>query len=328
MKDPYKALGVAKTATEKEIKAAYRKLAKSSHPDLHPGDKDAEARFRDISAAYAIVGDKDQRKRFDAGEIDASGAEAAPAGGFYRDYADAGAGAGARAGPGGGGFSHEGFASAEDLEDLLNQAFGGAYGGGGRGRADGAGGGGFKMRGRDAQFGLQVDFLEAVNGAQKTISLPQDSGPEGKPLKVKIPEGAVDGQTLRLKGKGGPGLGGGPAGDAYIEIHVAPHKHFRRAGDDIHVTVPVTLKEAVLGAKIQVPTVKGPVTLTVPKGSNAGDTLRLRGRGARNLKSGTPGHQIVTLRVVLPEGEEPELASFLEDWTPAHDADPRKEMLR
>lgn len=303
MIDPYETLGVSRAASDEEIRNAYRKLAKSSHPDLHPGDAEAEARFKDISAAYAILGDKETRRRFDAGEIDATGAETPPRD-FYRHYADAGARSPH--------YAQDGFASAEDLEEFLAQAFGG-----GRTRA------GFRARGPDLSYSLRIGFLEAVNGAAKTISLP-----EGKTLNVSVPEGTEDRQTLRLKGQGGPGFGGGPAGDAYIEIHVERHAFFERKDSNIHVTVPVTLKEAVLGAKIEVPTVRGVVSMTVPKGSNTGDTLRLRDRGVKDRRSGRTGHQYVTLKVVLPEGDEPELARFLESWTPEHEHDPRREMLR
>jgi DnaJ-class molecular chaperone len=169
---------------------------------------------------------------------------------------------------------------------------------------------------------LPVDLLDVANGAVRTITLPG-----GKTLQVTIPEGAEDRQTLRLKEQGMPGFSGGPSGDAYVELHVEPHRFFNRKDDNIHVEVPVTLKEAVLGARIEVPTIEGPVTVTVPKGSNTGTTLRLRDRGVRNRKSGQRGHQLITLKVVLPETEEPELVAFLETWQPKTPHDPRKGML-
>jgi DnaJ-class molecular chaperone len=169
---------------------------------------------------------------------------------------------------------------------------------------------------------LPVGFLEVANGAVRTITLP-----EGKTLQVTIPEGAEDRQMLRLKGQGMPGFGGGPPGDAYVELHVEPHPFFRRKDDNIHVEVPVTLKEAALGARVEVPTITGPVTMTIPKGSNTGKTLRLRDKGIRNRKSGQRGHQLVTLKVVLPVVEEPELTAFLETWQPRNPDNPRKEML-
>ena len=181
----------------------------------------------------------------------------------------------------------------------------------------------FQARGQDVSYVLPVPFLDATNGAVRTITLP-----EGKTLHVAIPEGAEDRQMLRLKGQGMPGFGGGPAGDAYVELHVEPHPHFRRKDDNIHVEVPVTLKEAMLGARIEVPTINGPVSVAVPKGSNTGTTLRLRDRGIRNRKTGQRGHQFVTLKVVLPPADEPELAAFLESWRPTHFHDPREEMLK
>jgi DnaJ-class molecular chaperone len=304
MKDPYETLGVNRSATDKEIKDAFKKLARKYHPDLHPGDKEAEVKFKDISAANDLLKDNEARRRFDAGEIDASGAER-PQERFYRDYADR-PGYSSHA-------AQDGFANNEELEEFLARAFAG------RGsRSQGS----FRARGQDVSYVLPVGFLEATNGATRTITLP-----EGKTLQVTIPEGAEDRQMLRLKEQGMPGFGGGPAGDAYVELHVEPHPFFNRKDDNIHVEVPVTLKEAALGGRIDVPTVGGPVVVTVPKGSNTGTTLRLRERGVRNRKSGQRGHQLITLKVVLPAAEEPELAAFLETWQPKGQQDPRKEML-
>ncbi|MEM5472448.1 DnaJ C-terminal domain-containing protein [Hoeflea sp. AS60] len=307
MKNPYEALGLKKEATDQDIKLAFKKLAKKYHPDLHPDDKQAEAKFKDIAAAYEFLKDKDRRKRFDAGEIDASGAEKQQQ--YYRDHA----------GPQSSGFhaSQDGFASNEDLEEFLARAFGGGMGG----RRSG-GPGGMKAAGQDVNYTLRVSFLDAAKGGVNTLQLP-----DGKTLKVTIPEGAEDRQTLRLKGQGGPGFGGGPAGDAYIELHIEPDAHFVRKDDNIHLEVPVTLKEAVLGAKIEVPTLTGHVSLAVPKGSNTGAKLRLKDRGIKNRKTGVRGHLYVTLKVVLPDGNEPELSAFLEGWTPEHAQNPRKEML-
>jgi len=303
MNNPYETLGVKQKATDHEIREAFKKLAKKHHPDLHPDDKQAEAKFKQISGAYDLLKDKDKRRRFDAGEIDATGAEKQQQ--FYRDYA----------GPGSPG-SHarqDGFAGNEDLEDFFARAFGGGRGG----RQAG-----MKARGQDVSYTLRVSFMDAARGAVNTLQLP-----DGKTLKVTIPEGAEDRQTLRLKGQGGPGFGGGPAGDAFIELHIEPDAHFVRKDDNIHLEVPVTLKEAVLGAKIEVPTLTGPVSLTVPKGSNTGAKLRLKDRGIRNRKTGVKGHLYVTLKVVLPQEEEPELSAFLEGWTPRHAQNPRKEIL-
>ena len=304
MKEPYETLGVTRTATDAEIKDAFKKLARKYHPDLHPDDKEAEAKFKDISTANDLLKDKEKRRRFDAGEIDATGAER-PQERFYRDFADGPAYA-----------SHarqDGFSNNEELEELLARAFAG-----GAGRSQGA----FRARGQDVSYVLPVSFLDVANGATRTITLP-----EGKTLQVTVPEGAEDRQMLRLKGQGMPGYGGGPAGDAYVELHVAPHAFLLRKDDNIHVEVPVTLKEAVLGARIDVPTIGGPVTVTVPKGSNTGSTMRLRERGIRNRKTGQRGHQLITLKVILPAAEEAELAAFLDTWQPKNQQDPRKEML-
>jgi DnaJ-class molecular chaperone len=305
MKDPYKTLGVSRSATDKEIKDAFKKLARKFHPDLHPDDKEAEAKFKAISAANDFLKDKETRRRFDAGEIDASGAER-PQERFYRDFADGPAYASHAA--------QDGFASYEELEEFLARAF---AGGGQRTK------GTFRARGQDVSYVLPVGFLDAANGAVRTITLP-----EGKTLQVAIPEGAEDRQMLRLKGQGMPGFGDGPAGDTYVELHIEPHPYFRRKDDNIHVEVPATLNEAVLGARIEVPTINGPVSMTIPKGSNTGTTLRLRDRGIRNRKTGQRGHQFVTLKVVLPPADEPELVAFLEAWQPRNSYDPRKEMLK
>jgi DnaJ-class molecular chaperone len=304
MKDPYETLGVTRSATDKEIKDAFKKLARKFHPDLHPGEKEAEMKFKDISAANDLLKDKEKRRRFDAGEIDASGAEP-PQERFYRDFADGPAHTSHAA--------QDGFASNEDLEEFLARAFAA----GGR-RPEGT----FRARGQDVSYALPIGLLEAANGAQRTITLP-----EGKTLQVTIPEGAEDRQMLRLKGQGMPGYGGGPAGDAYVELHIEPHPFFRRKDDNVHVDVPVTLKEAVLGGRIEAPTISGPVAVTVPKGSNTGTKLRLRNRGIRNRKTGQRGHQLITLKVVLPAAEEPELAAFLETWHPKNPQDPRKELV-
>jgi DnaJ-class molecular chaperone len=304
MQDPYETLGITRSATDKEIKSAFKKLARKFHPDLHPGDREAEAKFKAISAANDLLKDKEKRRRFDAGEIDASGAER-PQERFYRDFADGPAYTTHAA--------QDGFDSNEDLEEFLAKAFAG------RGqRSERA----FRARGQDVSYVLQVAFLDAASGATRTITLP-----DGKTLEVTVPEGAEDRQMLRLKDQGMPGYGGGPPGDAYVELHIQPHPFFHRKDDNVHVEIPVTLREAVLGGRIQVPTITQPVTVTVPKGSNSGTTLRLRERGIRNRRTGQRGHQLITLKVILPTAEEPELVEFLEAWHPKNPQDPRKEMV-
>jgi DnaJ-class molecular chaperone len=304
MKDPYETLGVNRSATDKEIKEAFKQLARKFHPDLHPNEKAVEEKFKDISAANDLLKDKEKRRRFDAGEIDASGAER-PQERFYSDFADRPTYASHAA--------QDGFASNEDLEEFLERAFAGR----GQRSQDT-----FRARGQDVSYVLPVGFLQAANGAVRSITLSK-----GKTLQVTIPEGAEDRQILRLKGQGNPGFGGGPAGDAYVELHIEPHPFFLRKDDNIHVEVPVTLKEAVLGARIEVPTINGPVTMTILKGSNTGMTLRLRDKGIRNRKTGQRGHQLITLKVVLPQVMEPELVAFLETWQPKNPDNPRREML-
>ncbi|MGH6988450.1 MAG: DnaJ C-terminal domain-containing protein [Stellaceae bacterium] len=316
-RDPYEVLGVKRDASDTEIRNAYRKLAKQHHPDLNPGNKDAEARFKEVGAANDILGDKEKRARFDKGEIDASGAEkrAGPYGG-YRHYAEGAAGDRYH----GSGFRGAENLSPDDLDDLFS-----FFGGGGR-RGGGAAGGGrgqeFRMRGADRQYMLRVDFLDAVNGAKKRLDLAGS-----KSLDVRIPAGLRDGQILRLEGQGGAGLGGGPPGDALIEVRVAPHPWFRREGDDIHLDLPVSLGEAVLGAKIKVPTADGGVTMSIPANSNSGRVLRLKGKGApKPGLAGARGDQYVTLKVMLPDQADDELANFLKEWAPRHGYDPRRGM--
>ena len=300
--DPYAVLGVARGATAQDIRKAYRALAKKHHPDLHSGDARAEARFKRISAAYDLLGDAKKRARFDRGEIDASGAERAPQ---YTYRHHAGADAGQRfAGRGG-------FADMGDLGDVFADLFSD----GGRGRR----GRRVKVKGGDVAYQLTVSFLEAVKGAKKRVGMP-----DGKRLDVTLPPGTREGQTLRLKGKGAPGVGGGPAGDALVRVSVEPHPRFERDGDDLRLEVPVSLVEAVHGARIQVPTPSGAVSLRVPKGSNSGTVLRLKGKGVARPK-GAAGHLYVRLAVRLPDEIDPELERLIAEWAKDHPYDPRGE---
>jgi DnaJ-class molecular chaperone len=304
--DLYSVLGVPKTASAGDITKAYRKLAKKLHPDLNPGDKAAEEKFKKITAAYDILGDAEKRGRYDRGEIDASGQERRQQH-YYREYA--------------GGQDGARYRSTAGFEDIgaFSDLFGDLFGERGGMREDGRGGARFYMRGPDAQYRLEVDFLDAVNGTKTRITLP-----DGGTLDVAIPAGVADGQVLRLKGKGGPGIGEGEPGDALIEISVRPHPVFKREGDDIIVEVPITFDEAVLGSKVEVPTIGGRVFATVPPGSNTGQTLRLKGRGIKT-KSGT-GDQLVKLSVVLPERIDDDLKGFAETWREAHRYDPRRKL--
>jgi DnaJ-class molecular chaperone len=295
---PYELLGVKPNASAGEIQKAYRKLAKKYHPDLNPGDRTAEDRFKAISAAYDLLSDPEKRARFDQGEIDASGAER-PRRRYYRDFAAEDAGPSYT--------TDAGFADFMDqdiLSELLRR--------GARTR--------FAMPGQDIRFRLAVDFLEAVNGARKTVVLP-----DGQSLDIIIPAGIRDGQVVRLAGQGEPGIGGGPPGDALIEIHVRPHRLFSRQDDDIRLEVPVSLREAVLGARIQIPTPTGPVMVSVPKGSNTGRILRLKGKGVPR-PDGTRGDLHAVLKVVLPESPDPELEAFAERWTGGSSYNPRDRM--
>jgi DnaJ-class molecular chaperone len=299
--DPYTTLGVKKEATQDEIQKAYRRLAKKLHPDLNPGNKTAEEKFKEVSAAYNLLSDPDKRARFNRGEIDASGTER-PQQQYYRNFADQG------------GFSaytsNSGFADFGDYagaDDILSEIFGR------EGRA------GRRRRGQDVRYHLDLSFLDAVNGGKQSIVLP-----DGATLDVNIPPGTRDGQILRLKGKGRPGAGDAPRGDALIEISVLPHPYFTCEGDDIYLDLPISLKEAVLGAKVKVPTPSGTVTAAVPKWSSTGRVLRLKGRGVPR-PDGSKGDEYVTLRLVLPKKPDPELEKFVAQWQPVEDS-PRQSM--
>jgi DnaJ-class molecular chaperone len=289
--DPYATLGLGRTATADEIRRAYRTLAKELHPDVRPNDKQAEERFKRATAAFNLLSDAAMKSRFDRGEIDADGNERMAFNSRPRPSQRAHAGAGASAGGPGGGGAQDPF----DLGDIFSDLFGPGLGGG-RSYT--------RMRGRDIRFTLEVDFLDAINGAKRRVSLA-----EGRTLEVGIPAGVESGQVLRLKNQGGPGIQGGPAGDALVELTVRPHAFFRREGQDIHMDLNISLTEAVEGGKIQAPTPTGTVTLTIPAGSNTGKTLRLKGKGV-----GGQGDQFVRLQVVLPELADDELKKFVKKW--------------
>ncbi|MBN2907394.1 MAG: DnaJ domain-containing protein [Rhodobacteraceae bacterium] len=310
LNDPYEALGLTKAATADEIKKAYRKLVRTSHPDLHPDDPGAEARFKAISAAYELLKDPETRRRFDAGEIDGLGAER-PQRQYYRDFADASDNVYRQ----GRGFETDAD-PADIFAEFLRQQ---ARAGGG----DDFGGRGFSAPGPDARYSLEVPFLDAVRGAETRITLPS-----GQSLAVKIPQGTDDGQTLRLRGKGGAGYGGGPAGDALITVSVRPHPVFQREGDDILLTLPITIDEAILGGKVTAPTIDGPVGLTIPAGASSGRVLRLRGRGVARAGRKTRGDQRVELRIVAPPEIDEGLRDFIAEWRKSHPFDPRSDLMK
>ena len=288
--DPYKELGVAKGASADEIKKAFRKLAKELHPDKNPGDKVSEERFKRITAAFDLLGDAEKRAKYDRGEIDADGREQfrAPPGGGGRS-----GGFGGFGGSGGrGGFEDI------DLEELF-----GAFGGGGRTAGRGGFGGG---KGQDVRATLDISLEDAIAGTTRRIQFS-----DGRMLDVAIPKGASEGQVIRLKGQGAPGRGG-QAGDALIELKIQPHPVFKRDGADLTMDLAVSVPDAVLGGKIQVPTPEGAVMMTIPKGSNSGKVLRLKGRGA--YVGGKRGDLLAKLAVTLPETPDDELIRFATEW--------------
>ena len=292
--DLYSLLGVSRQASQDDIKRSYRKLAKELHPDLNPGDEAVAERFKKISAAHGILSDPKKRASYDLGEIDDSG-QPRQHHGHYRQY--------------GGGGGHDGAFDESTLEGLFAEMFG-------RGGRQG-----FRPaeRGEDVAYTLKIDFLEAAKGAKKRVGMG-----DGQTLDITIPPGIQEGQTLRLRGKGKAGIRGGPSGDAMVEVRIHPHPLFERRDRDIHLELPISLGEAVLGGKIDVPTIDGPVTMTVPKGSNTGTTLRLKNRGIAGPRGGARGNQYVRLNVTLPPSPDDELEAFLERWSEEHPYNPRK----
>lgn len=294
--DPYSTLGVSRGASEKEIKSAYRKLAKELHPDTNKDNPKAAERFSDVTRAYDLLSDKTKRAQFDRGEIDAEGNPAMPFG----------AGGGYSSGGGQRGFSGN-FGGNEgiDLDDLFGGIFGGSRGGGMGGGARGR-----MPRGASVSYRLSVSLTDAAERKDQRITLS-----DGKTIDLKLPAGVEDGTQMRLSGKGEPGPGG--AGDALITIQIQPHPFFRRDGDDLRLDLPITLDEAVNGARVKAPTASGAVMLTVPPGASSGKVLRLKGRGMTR-KDGTRGDQLITLEIVLPEADA-DLAKRLEGWKDTRD---------
>ena len=290
--DPYKELGVSRGASADEIKKAFRKLAKELHPDKNPGNTTADERFKRITAAFDLLGDAEKRAKYDRGEIDADGREQfrgsrGPGGGF------------SSGGPGGPAGARAGFENI-DLDDLFGM-FGGGAGSAGR-----SGGRGFQARGQDVRATLEISLEDSIAGTTRRIQFS-----DGRTLDVTIPKGAADGQVIRLRGQGSPGRGG-PAGDALIELKIAPHPLYSRDGGDLTMDLPVSVPDAVLGGKIPVKTPEGTVSMTIPRGSNSGQVLRLKGRGA--FAAGRRGDLLARLVVTLPDSQDDALVKFATEW--------------
>jgi DnaJ-class molecular chaperone len=302
MRDPYEILGVSKQASEAEIKKAYRGLAKKFHPDAHGNDPAKSKRFQEISAAYDVVGDKEKRAQYDRGEIDAEGN---PRGFDPRSQ-------------GFGGFSgnSEGFPSGFEFrtsgggfsaEDIFGDILGGLGGGRGKRRQR-------QMRGEDFQLAATISLEEAAGGGKRRLTTGA-----GKTIEVQIPVGVKDGQQIRVRGKGGEGHNGGPAGDVLITLRFAPHPQFTADGQDLRLDLPISLKEAVLGGKVGVPTLSGQVALTIPKNSSSGQVLRLKGKGLPGPGGQAGGDLYVRLSVALPEQCDPKLEEFVRQWNNSYD---------
>lgn len=302
MADPYAILGVSKGSSEKDIKSAYRKLAKELHPDYNKDNAVAAARFSEVTRAYDLLSDKDKRARFDRGEIDIDGNPAAPfgfggGGSGYRQQGRANENAGFS------GMGNDGV----DFADIFDGLFGGlgggsTYRGGGRGAAP---------KGANVAYKLAVDFTDAAALKPQRITLA-----DGKTIDLKLPNGVETGTNMRLTGKGQPGPGG--AGDGIVTIEVRPHRFFRRDGDNVRLDLPISLKEAVVGGEVRVPTVDGAVMVKIKPGSQSGQQMRLKGKGF-HAKSGVRGDQIIELQIRLPEGGDAALAEFIESWQANYD---------
>jgi DnaJ-class molecular chaperone len=336
MRDPYEILGVSKSASADEVKKAYRKLAKKLHPDANKKDPKAASKFAELNGAYEIVGDEDKRKQFDRGEIDAEGKPrfqgfegfgGRPGGfgtregnfesfnwgpdGFRRTTTRGGAAPGGAGGPGAGAGGFGGF------EDILSGIFGrgGRPGAGPQFEAEDIGS---AIRGQDVTATAEISLNEAAHGGTRRVELPT-----GKEVEFKIPPGIADGKQIRLKGQGMPAPHGGPPGDVLITIHIAPHPLFKIEGQNLRLELPITLYEAVLGAKVRVPTLDGAVELAIPPNTSSGRTFRLKGKG---LPGPTPGDLYVLTKIVLPDGKDARLEELMKEWREQNPHDPRSGM--
>jgi DnaJ-class molecular chaperone len=319
--DLYEVLGVPRDADDKAIKKAYRKLARQYHPDVNPGDEAAEERFKRISEAYAVLSDREKRRNYDEfGEVSLGGGFDADAARRAREAFGARFGTGGRAEgfPGFGGQSFD----FGNLEDLLGRSFGGR--GGRRGRAR-------QMRGEDIQASMELDFLEAAHGGERrlTITRPNPSGaPITETVTVRIPPGVGDGGRIRLPQKGAQGLGGGPPGDLWATIRVRPHPVFRREGRDLYLEAPISIVEAIRGAKIEIPTLEGRATLTVPPATDSGRKLRLRGKGIVDPAGGPPGDLYVTVQIRVPRDLSDEAQERVDELAAFDPPDLREELFK
>jgi DnaJ-class molecular chaperone len=312
MKDPYQSLGLSKQATQDDIKNAYRAMAKKHHPDLNPGNKEAEKNFKDIASAYELLGTPEARAKFDRGETPEQMQENQQR--QQQDWARS-----QRSGPSyystqqGGGRYSQSFGEDGGMGDMFENLF--RQNQGRRGSARPPGG---DYPGEDQLYQMEVDFRDSILGAEREITLPT-----GKKLQIKIPPGIETSKRLRFRGQGGPGAGKGPAGDAYIEITVRPLDGFRRNGNNVESELPISFIEGIVGAEIQVPTIDGSVMLKIPSGVSTGSRLRVRGKGVASPKD--PGDQIVILKVALPKQVNPELLAEVRAWGSKYSYNPRTE---
>lgn len=312
MSDPYKTLGVKPAASQDEIKKAYRTLAKKLHPDLNPGNAKIEQQFKEVTAAYDLLSDETKRAKYDRGTMSPGAGGAGPSGkaasGFWKAWTSARK-------KQAGGFSDMFDGDDADMFDDILRRHENAGGGG-----SSQGGGAYTV-GPDVNYKLKVSFVEAAAGATKRVTLS-----DGKALDLKIPPATETGKTLRLKGQGRKGSNSGPAGDAFVEITVEPHDYFVRDGQNVKVDIPVTLYEAVLGGTITVPTIQGNVSLKIPPKSNTGTTLRLKNKGIPAQGGKPAGDQLVTLKTVLPDTEDPDLIKLMQKWSEEKGYNPRHKM--
>lgn len=312
MKDPYQSLGLSKQATQDDIKNAYRALAKKYHPDLNPGNKEAEKKFKDIASAYEFIGTPEARAKFDRGETpeqmqeqqqqhyERARTRQSRSGPFYYNTQQEG------------GRYSQSFGEDPGMGDIFENLFRQARGGSTRTQ-------GSSLAGEDQLYQMEIDFKDSILGADREITLPS-----GKKLQIKIPPGIDTGKRLRFRGQGGPGAGNGPAGDAYIEITVRPLPGFRRVGNNVESELPISFIEGILGAEVQVPTLDGSVMLKIPAGVSTGSRLRIRGKGVAAPKD--PGDQIVVLKVTLPKQVNPELQDAVRAWAEKYSYNPRGEL--